>query len=341
MIFNRKKVFVIAELSANHNKDFDLAVKTIKAMKESGADAVKLQTYKPDSLSIEYENEYFGPKTEGLWKGYTPYKLYQQAYMPWEWQPKLKKIAEEIGLVCFSSPFDFEAVDFLDKMDVPAYKIASFEITDIPLIEYTASKNKPMIISTGIATMSDIEEAIKACKRVGNNKIAILKCTSSYPAEHGEMNLQTIPNMAETFKTIVGLSDHTLGWSVPVAAVALGAKIIEKHFILDKSLKGPDSVFSMEPSEFYSMVKSIREVEKALGSVTYDLSPNELKSRKNRRSLFAVKNIKKGDVFTNKNVRSIRPGDGLHPKYSSVIFGKNAIKDIIIGTPISWELLVK
>jgi len=339
LIYKEGKVFIIAELSANHNKNFDLAVRTIKAMKESGADAVKFQTYTPDSLSIDCDNEYFKPKTEGLWKGYTPYQLYQEAYTPWEWQPKLKQIAEDIGLICFSSPFDKKAVDFLEKMKVPAYKIASFEITDIPLIEYTASKNKPMILSTGIATLADIEEAIQACKRIGNHEIALLKCTSSYPAPHHEINLRSIPNLAARFKTIVGLSDHSLGYSVPIAAVALGAKIIEKHFILDRSFVGPDSVFSMEPQEFKAMVKSIREVEKALGTVNYKLSERALKNRKNRRSLFVVKKIRKGEIITENNVKSIRPGYGLHSRNYSDVLGKFAKYDIEKGTPFSWDLI--
>jgi len=337
-ILKSNKVFIIAELSANHNQNFDLAVKTIKAMKEAGADAVKLQTYTPNTITIDCDNEYFQIK-EGLWRGKTLYQLYQEAYTPWEWQPKLKKIAEDLGLICFSSAFDKTSVDFLEKMNVPAYKVASFEITDIPLIEYIASKGKPVIISTGIATLSDIEEAVNACKRMGNDQVALLKCTSAYPAPIEDANLLTIPNMKETFGTIVGLSDHTLGSSVAIASVALGAKLVEKHFILDRNLGGPDSAFSMEPEEFKQMVKSIREVEKALGKVTYDLTEKQKKSRELSRSLFVVKDIKKGEVFTEDNVRSIRPGYGLEPKYLKDILGKRAKKNIKKFTQLKWEMI--
>ncbi len=337
-VLNYKKVFIIAELSANHNQNFDLAVKTIKAMKDAGADAVKLQTYTPDTITIDCDNKYFQIK-DGLWQGKTLYQLYQEAYTPWEWQPKLKEIAEDLGLICFSSVFDKTAVDFLEKMNVPAYKIASFEITDIPLIEYIASKGKPVIISTGIATLSDIEEAVNACKRMGNDQIALLKCTSAYPAPIEDANLLTIPNMKETFGTVVGLSDHTLGSSVAIASVALGAKLIEKHFILDRNLGGPDSAFSMEPEEFKQMVKSIREVEKALGKVTYDLTEKQKKSRDLSRSLFIVKDIKKGEVFTEDNVRSIRPGYGLESNYLKEVIGKRARRDLNKGTPVKMELV--
>ncbi|HQF37153.1 MAG TPA: pseudaminic acid synthase [Candidatus Dojkabacteria bacterium] len=337
-ILNYEKVFIIAELSANHNQNFDLAVKTIKAMKEAGADAVKLQTYTPNTITIDCDKKYFQIK-EGLWKGKTLYQLYQEAYTPWEWQPKLKKLAEDLGMVCFSSAFDKTAVDFLEKMNVPAYKVASFEITDIPLIEYVASKGKPVIMSTGIATLSDIEEAVNACKRMVNDQIILLKCTSAYPAPIEEANLLTIPNMKETFGTVVGLSDHTLGSSVAIASVALGAKVIEKHFILDRKLGGPDAAFSMEPDEFKQMVKSIREVEEALGKVTYDLTDKQKKSRTFSRSLFVVKDMKKGEVFTEENVRSIRPGYGLETKYLKEVLGKRAKRDIEKDTPLSWEMV--
>ncbi|MFU0781506.1 MAG: pseudaminic acid synthase [Thermoanaerobacterium thermosaccharolyticum] len=332
-------VFIIAELSANHNQNFDNAVKLIKEAKKAGADAVKLQTYTPDTITINCSNEYFQIKQGTIWDGKTLYDLYKEAYTPWEWQPKLKEIAENESLIFFSTPFDKTAVDFLEDMDVPAYKIASFEITDIPLIEYIASKGKPIIISTGIAILSDIEEAINACRRMNNNQIALLKCTSAYPSPLEEVNLKTIPNMIKTFKTIVGLSDHTLGISVPVAAVALGAKIIEKHFTLSRGMGGPDAAFSLEPEEFKQMVKSVREVEKALGDVSYELSEKTKKSREFSRSLFVVKDIKKGDVFTEENVRSIRPGFGLHPKYYKDILGKKATKDIKKGTPLNWNLI--
>jgi pseudaminic acid synthase len=336
---NDHPVFIIAELSANHLQNFDLAVDTIKAIKYSGADAVKLQTYTPDTITIDSDNEYFQIKQGTLWDGKTLYQLYQEAYTPWDWQPKLKQIAEDLRLICFSSPFDKTAVDFLEEMNVPAYKVASFEITDIPLIEYIASKGKPVIISTGIATLSDIEAAVNACKRMGNNQIALLKCTSAYPAPLEEVNLRTIPNLADTFNTIVGLSDHTLGISVPIASVALGAEIIEKHFILDRNLGGPDAAFSLEPAEFKLMIEAVREVEKALGDVHYQLTEKTRKSREFSRSLFVVKDIKKGEIYTNENIKSIRPGFGLHPKYLNEILGKKVRKNIKKGTPVSWDLV--
>ena len=336
-IGDKHPVFIIAELSANHLQKFDIAVDTIKAIKESGADAVKLQTYTPDTITIDSDNEYFQIGQGTLWGGKTLYQLYQEAYTPWEWQPKLKKIAEELGLICFSSPFDRTSVDFLEAMNVPAYKVASFEITDIPLIEYIASKGKTVIISTGIATLADIEEAIHACRRMGNSQIALLKCTSAYPAPLEEVNLRTIPNLAETFNTVVGLSDHTLGISVPIASVALGAKIIEKHFILDRNTGGPDAAFSMDPNEFRLMVDAVRDVEKALGTVNYNLTEKTKKSRDFSRSLFAVKDIKSGDLLTEDNVKSIRPGFGLHPRYLERIIGKKARKDIARGAPLNWH----
>ena len=338
-ISSNESAFIIAELSANHLQNFDLAVDTIKAIKESGADAVKLQTYTPDTITIDSDNEYFQIKQDSLWGGMILYQLYQEAYTPWEWQPKLKKIAEELGLVFFSSPFDRTSVDFLEEMNVPAYKVASFEITDIPLIEYIASKGKPMIISTGIATLADIEEAVNACKKMGNEQIALLKCTSAYPAPLEEVNLRTIPNLADTFNTVVGLSDHTLGISAPIAAVALGAKIIEKHFIMYRNLGGPDAAFSMEPDEFRLMVDAVRDVEKALGTVNYDLTEKTIKSREFSRSLFIVGDIKAGESLTEENVRSIRPGFGLHPRYYEQIIGKKARTEIKRGTPLDWDLI--
>jgi len=308
-------------------------------MKESGADAVKLQTYTPDTITIDSDNEYFQIDQGTLWDGKTLYQLYQEAYTPWEWQPKLKKVAAKLGLICFSSPFDRTSVDFLEEMNVPAYKVASFEITDIPLIEYIASKGKPVIISTGIATLADIEEAVHACKRMGNDQIALLKCTSAYPAPLEESNLRTISNLADTFNTVVGLSDHTLGISAPIASVALGAKIIEKHFILDRTMGGPDAAFSMEPDEFRSMVEAVREVEKALGTVNYDLTEKTRKSREFSRSLFVVEDIKSGESLTEENVRSIRPGFGLHPRYLGHIIGKKARNGIKKGTPLEWILI--
>lgn len=332
-------IFIIAELSANHLQKFDNAVKLIKAAKDAGADAIKLQTYTPDTLTIDCNNECFQIKQGTLWDGQTLYDLYKKAYTPWEWQPRLKEIAASEGLICFSSAFDKTAVDFLEKLNVPAYKIASFEITDIPLIEYVASKGKPVIISTGIATLSDIEEAVNACKRMGNEQIALLKCTSAYPAPLEEINLKTIPNLAEIFKTVVGFSDHTLGISAPIASVALGASIIEKHLTLDRSLGGPDAAFSLEPEEFKAMVKSVREAEKALGEVSYDLTEKMKKSREFSRSLFVVKDMKAGEVFTEENVRSIRPGYGLPPKYFKEIIGKEVTKDLNRGTPLKWQMI--
>ena len=335
------KVFVVAELSANHSQDFNLAVKTIKAAKKSGADAIKLQTYTPDTITIDCDNEYFRINQGTLWDGRNLYDLYKEAYTPWEWQPKLKKIAEDEGIILFSSPFDKTAVDFLEEMGVPAYKVASFEITDIPLIEYIASKGKPVIISTGIAILADIEEAVNACKRMGNEEIALLKCTSSYPAPIEEANLLTIPHLRDTFKVTVGLSDHTMGHSVAIAAVALGARIIEKHFILDRKIGGPDAAFSMEPAEFKLMVNSICNVEKALGDINYNISSKVAKNRMFARSLFIVEDVKAGDLITEKNVRSIRPGYGIHPKYYNDVLGRRFNSEYEKGTPLKWTMIVE
>jgi len=259
--------------------------------------------------------------------------------MPWEWQPKLKQAAEELGLICFSSPFDKTAVDLLEKMKIPAYKVASLEITDIPLIEYIASKGKPVILSTGTATLRDIEEAVDACRRLNNDQIALLKCTSAYPAPFEDVNLKTIPNLAETFNTVAGLSDHTLGISVPIASVALGACIIEKNIILDKKSGGSDAEFSLEPTEFKAMVKAVREVETALGKVNYSLTEKTKKSKEFERSLFVVKDVGAGEVLTEENIRSIRPGNGMHPRYLSNILGKKAKEKIKKGTPLKWQLV--
>ena len=338
-IGENKPTFIKAELSANHMNDFDIAVKTIEAMAESGADAVKFQTFTPDTITIDCDNEYFQIKQGTVWDGQVLHELYEDAYMPWDWQPKLKKVAEDLGLIVFSSPFDKTSVDFLEDMDVPAYKIASFEITDIPLIEYVASKGKPIIISTGIASLEDIDLAVKTCLDAGNNKIALLKCTSSYPAPLDEINLNTIPDIEDKFGVAVGLSDHTLGGEVSTAAIALGAKIIEKHFILDRNMGGPDSDFSMEPLEFKQMVDSIRNVEKALGNVSYELSDKVKANREFSRSLFVVEDMKKGDIITEGNVRSIRPGFGLHPKYLKEILGKQVKKDLKKGTPFDLSFI--
>jgi pseudaminic acid synthase len=338
-ILDNKKILIVAEVSANHNGSYENAVNLIKEAAKAGVDAVKLQTYTADTITIDCNNDYFRIKQGTIWDNRNFYDLYKEAYTPWEWQPKLKKIAEEEGLICFSSPFDKTAVDFLEDMDVPAYKVASFEITDIPLIEYMASKGKPMILATGIATLSDIQEAVNACKKVGNTQIALLKCTSAYPAPYEDINLKTIPNLAETFGVIAGLSDHTLGITVPIAAVALGAKIIEKHFTLSRADGGPDSAFSLEPDELKAMVNAIRETEKALGAVSYELTDKMKKSREFSRSLFIVKDIKEGEVFTEENLRSIRPGFGLHTKYYRDVLGKCARTDICKGTPMTWGLV--
>lgn len=340
-IGDKEPVLIVAELSANHLQDFDLAVKTIEAIRKSGADAVKFQTYTPDTMTIDCDNRYFKIKHGSLWDGKTLYELYKEAFTPWEWQEKLKKAAEKCGLLVFSTPFDRSAVDFLESIKMPAYKIASCEITDIPFIEYVASKRKPVILSTGVAILSDIEEAVSACRRAGNNKIALLKCTSAYPTPLNEVNLNTITDLKNKFKAVIGISDHTLGNTASVASVALGAKIIERHFIIDRKLKGVDSAFSLEPEEFREMVKAVREAEMALGEVTYELTAGAGKSRTFARSIFAVGDIKKGEVFTEKNVRSIRPGYGLAPKYLKDIIGKPAKKDIKRGTPLTWEMVTR
>jgi len=341
LIGHSHPVFIIAELSANHRQDLNIAIDSLKAIKKAGADAVKLQTYTPDTITIDCDNEYFQIKHGTIWDGRNLYDLYKEAYTPWEWHPILKKVADEIDLILFSTPFDKTAVDFLEKINVPAFKVASLEITDIPLIEYIASKGKPVIISTGIATLADIEEAIDACKRIGNEQVILLKCTTEYPTPLEDVNLRTIPNMSEAFNKFVGLSDHTLGISVPVAAVALGACVVEKHFILSKDLGGPDASFSLDPQEFTSMVKSLREVEKALGKINYDLAEKILKSRTFCRSLFVVKDMKAGDIFTTENIRSIRPGYGLPPKYLNDFLGKKTQRDVKKGTPATWQILEK
>lgn len=327
----KNKTFIIAELSANHNHDFDLAVKTIKAMADAGADAVKIQTYTADSLALNVDNEYFGPKKEGLWKGITPYELYSQGSLPYEWQPKLKDVANDLGLTFFSTPFDLPGVDFLESLDIPIYKIASFEINDIPLIRYVAQKQKPIIISTGLGDETDIRLALDTCFQEGNHDVSLLKCTSEYPANLKDANLLTIPDMIRRFDVRVGVSDHTMGYMVPVVAVSLGAEIVEKHFILDRSLGGPDSTFSMEPHEFRQMVDHIREAEKSLGMVKYDISD---KQKNKRRSLFAKKNIDKGDTFSSDNIGSFRPGNGLHPRYYDEILGKRSPRNIMCGSPL-------
>jgi pseudaminic acid synthase len=332
------KVFIIAELSANHNQNIDVAIETIKAAKRAGADCVKFQTYTPDTITINSDKDDF--KIKGtIWSGKNFYELYQEAFTPWEYHKKLFEVANDEGLICFSSPFDKSSVDFLENLSVPAYKIASFEITDIPLIEYVASKGKPIIISTGIARSEDIELALKSCKRMGNNQISLLKCTSSYPAPIDEANLSMIKHMSDKYNVITGLSDHTIGATVPIVSVVLGAKIIEKHFILDRSLGGPDSSFSMNKSEFKSMVKSIREAEVSIGTIDYNLTEKQIKARDSSRSLYVVNNVKKGQVVSEKNVRSIRPGFGLHPKHLPEVLGKRFLVDIERGSRFNLDLI--
>lgn len=333
------RAFIIAELSANHGHDIEIAKNTIKAAREAGADAIKIQTYTADTLTIDCDKDCFKISGGTIWDGRTLYDLYSEAFTPWEWQRELMEYAREQGLIFFSTPFDKSAVDFLEELNVPVYKVASFEIMDIPLIEYIASKGKPIIMSTGVASLSDIEEAIKACKRMGNDQIILLKCTSSYPARIEDANLKTIPNMKETFGVEVGLSDHTLGITVPITSIALGAKVIEKHFILDKSIGGPDAPFSLEPTEFRQMVDSVRDAEKSLGKIDYSMTEKKITSRMLGRSLFVVKDVKEGEVFTDVNVRSIRPNNGLAPKYLKDILGKTAGKGIEKGTPLTWQVI--
>lgn len=332
-------VFIIAELSANHNNDYQLAVDTIHAMKEAGADCVKLQTYTADSISMNADTKYFAPRDSGLWKGQRPYDVFKVGAMPYEWQPKLIELANSLGMACFSSPFDKEAIDFLESLDTPAYKIASFEIQDIPLIEYAASKGKPMIMSTGIADLEDINLAVSACKKVGNDNIALLKCTSAYPSPFNEVNLNVIPDLQQKFGTLVGLSDHTMGATVPLGAVALGAKIIEKHFVLDRSNGGVDAAFSMEPHEFKHMVDSVRDLELALGTVTYELTAKQKDSKTRGTSLFISENVKKGDLITSDNIKTVRPAAGLHPKHYNSILNKTFTQDAVKGTPLSFDLI--
>lgn len=331
--------FIIAELSANHNGSLQTAIETIKSAKRAGANAIKLQTYTPDTITIDCDKDDFVIKGT-IWEGQNLHKLYQQAYTPWEWHEILFKTAKDEGLVCFSSPFDKSAVDFLESLNTPAYKIASFEITDIPLIEYTASKMKPIIISTGISTQEDIRLAIDACLGVGNNNIALLKCTSSYPAPIDEANLKMIKDLASRYEVITGLSDHTIGSLAPIISICFGAKIIEKHFIIDRSIGGPDSTFSMNEREFTDMVHLVRQAESAMGKVDYTLSEKQKISRAHCRSLYFVEDIKNGQTISVENVRSIRPGFGLHPKYLNSILGKRVQKDFKKGDRVSLEYII-
>ncbi len=335
-----EKTFVVAEVSANHLQDYGRAEAIIKAAAQAGADAVKLQTYTPDTITLDCDNDYFQITQGTIWDGTTLHKLYEEAYTPWEWQPRLMEYANGLGLECFSSPFDATAVDFMKEMDMPAYKVASFEINDIPLIRKIAGLGKPVILATGIAYLEDMERALQVCKEEGNEQVVLLKCTSAYPSPYEEVNLKVIPNMAQVFDCITGLSDHSMGTAAAVASVALGAKMVEKHLTLSRADGGPDGAFSMEPDEFKKMVDEIRIVEKALGKVTYELSEKQKRSREDGRSLFVVKNMKEGEIFTEENVRSIRPAFGLHTMYLDEIMGKRARMDISKGTPLDWKLIL-
>jgi pseudaminic acid synthase len=331
--------YVVAEMSANHHQDFDQAMRLVHAAKDAGADAIKLQTYTPDTLTIDCDNQHFQIGAGTIWEGRNLYDLYGEAYTPWDWQPKLKEMADDLGLDLFSTPFDHSAVDFLEEMGVPAYKVASFEIVDLPLIRRIAQTGKPIIMSTGMATLSEIDEAVHTARQAGATQIALLKCTSAYPAPPEEMKLRTIPHLAQAFRVPVGLSDHTLGIAVPVAAVALGTCIVEKHFTLSRDLPGPDSAFSLEPQEFKAMVEAIRVAERALGEVRYEITQQETASRVFRRSLFVVEDMEAGDIFTERNVRSIRPGYGLHTRYLDEVLCRRAARDVEKGTPLSWGLV--
>lgn len=332
------KTFIIAELSANHNGSKQTALDSIRAAKQAGADAIKIQTYTADTLTLNCDKPDFR-LGDGLWAGETFYSLYKKAYTPWEWHEEIFKVAHEEGLVCFSTPFDKTAVDLLESLNSPIYKIASFEITDIPLIQYIASKHKPIILSTGIAMKEDIELALNTIRKEGNNDITLLKCTSAYPAPIEDANLLTIPDMKKRFSVKVGLSDHTEGSIVPIAAVALGAEVVEKHFIIDRSIGGPDSAFSMEAKEFQQMVDDIRKVEKSLGNVNYPTDPSTIKGRDGARSLYVAQPMKKGDVITEENVRSVRPGYGLHPKYLPELIGRKINRDLEVGDRMNWEVV--
>jgi pseudaminic acid synthase len=331
--------YVIAELSANHNQSLDKAEQILRAAKDAGADAVKLQTYTADTLTLDSAKECFRITGGTLWDGRTLHDLYQEAYTPWEWQPKLKVMADDLGMHLFSSAFDGSAVDFLEQMNVPAHKVASCELVDIGLIQKMAGTGKPLIMSTGIASEEEISEAVQAARGAGATQIALLQCTSAYPAPPEEANLVTIPELARRFDCPVGLSDHTMGVAVPIAAVALGACILEKHLCLRRADGGPDGAFSLEPEEFKAMVDAVRVAEKALGSVQLAPKPSEASSRRFRRSLFVVEDVNQGELFTERNVRSIRPADGLHPRHLPEVLGKRAARDVERGTPLSWMLV--
>ncbi len=331
--------FIVAEISANHNQDFQRAVEIIHAAKEAGADAVKLQTYTADTITIDSDEPYFLIKEGTIWDGMTLYKLYQEAYTPWEWQPRLMEEANKLGLECFSSPFDFTSVDFLESLNVPAYKIASYEINDIPLIRKIAKLKKPIIFATGIAYPSDIERALSVCKEEGNENIILLKCVSSYPTPYEQVNLRVIPTLSQTYDCLCGISDHTMGTIVSAGSIPLGAKMIEKHLTLSRKDGGPDSSFSMEPDEFSTLVKEVRILEKALGSAEYVLTDTQKLEHGGSRSLFVVKDIQPGETLTPDNIRSIRPGNGLHTMYYEEVLGKVSKGFLKKGTPLSWEMI--
>lgn len=326
--------FIIAEMSANHNMEYSRAEAILYAAKEAGVDAVKLQTYTADTITLNSDKKYFRTRDNSLWSGTTEYKLYEKAYTPWEWQPKLKDVADKIGIILFSSPFDLSSVDFLEEMDVPAYKIASPEIVDIPLIKKCAQTGKTIIISTGVASIGDIERAVDVCRQEGNQNVILLKCTAEYPAPYSQMNLKTIKNMEETFGCPAGLSDHSLGDEIAIAAVAMGAKVIEKHITLRRADGGVDSAFSMEAEEMKRMVERIRHVEQAMGIVQYEYIGTNNEKKRRGRSLFVSADIKKGERFTEKNIRSVRPGDGLHTQYYFDVLGKRAARDLSFAEPL-------
>ncbi|MCF3107521.1 pseudaminic acid synthase [Niabella sp. CC-SYL272] len=336
----KNNTFIIAELSANHGGLLETALETVRAAKRTGADAIKLQTYTADSITLDVSTDDFIIKGGTLWDKKRLYDLYAEAYLPWEWHEPIFKLAKEIGLICFSSPFDKKAVDFLENLNCPIYKIASFEITDIPLIEYAASKGKPMIISTGIAEFEDIKLAVDTCKMAGNNDITLLKCTSSYPAPVEEANLVMMKRFARDFGVKIGLSDHTLGITVPVVSVALGASVIEKHFILDRAIGGPDAAFSLDETEFTEMVTAVREAESAIGVETYELTQKQKSGKAFARSLYIAEDIQKGEQFTEKNLRSVRPGYGLHPKYYNEILGKRVARDVKTGDRVTLKDII-
>ena len=329
--------YIIAEMSANHNQNFDAAVELIHIARDCGVDAIKIQTYTPDTITLDCANEHFQIGKGTVWEGKTLYSLYGEAYTPWEWQPKLKEVANDLGLDLFSTPFDFTAVDFLEDMDVPVHKIASFELVDIPLIKKVAATGKPVIMSTGMGTLSEIDEAVAAFREAGGKDLILLKCTSAYPAPPESMNLRTIANMRETFGVPCGLSDHSLGIEIPIAAVALGACVIEKHFTKSRADGGPDSYFSLEAHELKEMVRAVRNAEKALGKVQYAITEKEQAGRIFRKSIFVSEYIPAGATFTKKNVRCVRPGNGMHTRHYEEILGKKSTEEIKAGTPLGWQ----